>query len=143
MNHYDLDPDAQRRASEKRLWAYLENYIAPYHPWLRRRYREAGIDPRRIRSIADFRNLPIIEKKDLQAAPLMFILRPGMPGSPPLPDGYDVEPLRRSDLARYAAGAFLRIPRDPSQQVRRDSLRNRIRRIGMREWLPIHTHFST
>jgi len=143
MSYYDLEPDAQRAANAERLFSYLRNYIVPYHPWLRRRYREAGIDPRRIRSIEDFRKLPIIEKKDLQSAPLMFVLRPALPGGPPLPDGYDVEPLRRSTLFGYAARAALGIPRDPSRQVRHDSLRERVRRLGMLEWLPIHSHFST
>src|SRR4029077_1481601 len=66
MNLYDLEPAAQRRASEKRLLGYLTKYVAPYHPFLRKLYRESGIDASRIRTIEEFRRLPIIDKKHLQ-----------------------------------------------------------------------------
>lgn len=143
MNFYDLDPEAQQKAAERRLLRYFRDYVAPYHPYLRKFYREAGIDPRQIRTIEDFRQLPLIEKKHLQSDPLMFIVRAASPGAPKLPQGYDCEPLRNVTLLKYAARAALNIPRNPAYFVRKDSFRERMRRQGEREWLPIHTHFST
>ncbi len=143
MNFYDLDPEAQQRAAEHRLLRYFRDYIAPYHPYLRKFYREQGIDPRQIRTIEDFRRLPIVEKKHLQAHPWMFVVRAAVPGTPPLPEGYDCEPLRRSTLLKYAVKAAWNIPRNPAYLVRKDSFRERMKRHGELEWLPIHTHFST
>jgi phenylacetate-CoA ligase len=143
MSFYDLDSADQKEAAERRLLRYFRSDVASYHPFLRKLYRENGIDPRQIRSMEAFRQLPIIEKKHFQPDPLLFILRAQVPGAPPLPEGYDCEPLRKSTLIRYAAKALLRIPRDPAYLVRKESLRGRMRRVGMREWLPIHTHFST
>lgn len=142
MNLYDLEPTAQRYASEKRLLRYLRDYVASYHPFLRKLYRENGIDVSRIRTIEEFRRLPIIDKKHLQSDPLMFILRPRMPGAPALPQGYDSTPLRKTTLLNYAFKALWRW-NDPAYMVRQDSFRERVRRLGMLEWLPIHTHFST
>src|SRR5688572_23213421 len=143
MNFYDMDAGAQRAASERRLLRFLREYVAPYHPFLRKLYGEAGIDPRRIRTMEDFRQLPLTEKKHFQSDPLMFILRPQLPGGPPLPPGYNCETLPNATMLRYAVTAALRSFRDPACQVRKESLRDRIRRVGMLEWLPIHTHFST
>jgi phenylacetate-CoA ligase len=142
VNFYDLEPTAQRHASERRLLSYLRDYVAPYHPFLRKLYRESGIDVSRIRTMEDFRKLPIIDKKQLQSDPLMFILRPWMPGTPPLPEGYGTERLPKSTLLKYAIKAAWTW-NHPAYMVRRDSFRERIRRLGLLEWLPIHTHFST
>src|SRR5262249_10305493 len=133
---------AQRRASEQRLLRYLRDYVAPYHPFLRKFYRDNGIDVSRISSIDEFRRLPIIDKKHLQSDPLMFILRPRQPGGAALPPGYDTEPLPKKTLLRYAVKAAWQF-NDPAYLVRKDSFRDRMRRLGMLEWLPIHTHFST
>ena len=143
MNLYDLNPVAQRAAVERRLLNYFRNYIARYHPFLRKLYREKGIDPFKIRSIEDFRRLPIIDKNDFQADPLMFVLRPELPRASSLANGYDSEPLPKTTVLGYAAKALWRGLTDPAYLVRSDTLRDRIRRVGMLEWLPIHTHFST
>ena len=55
MNFYDLDAAAQQRQSFARLTRYLRDYVQPFHPYLRKRYREAGISLDRIRTI---RGLP-------------------------------------------------------------------------------------
>jgi phenylacetate-coenzyme A ligase PaaK-like adenylate-forming protein len=143
MNLYDIDPARQREITERRLLRYLRDYVAPYHPYLRKTWREHGIDPRNIRTMEDFRKLPILEKEPLQSHPLLFILRAKVRGAPPLPDGYDCEPLGRGKLVQYALKAALGSRRDLSALVRHDSFRERMRREGMLEWLPIHTHFST
>jgi phenylacetate-CoA ligase len=142
MNFYALDPARQQELAGSRLLKYLREYVAPYHPFLRRLYGDAGIDLHRIQSLEEFRRLPIIDKSHLRQDPLMFILRPATPGGPPMPPGYDTEPLPKSDLLRYGLSAAINLPKDPSRLVRRDSLRDKIRRQAMLEWLPIHTHVS-
>jgi phenylacetate-coenzyme A ligase PaaK-like adenylate-forming protein len=143
VNFYDLEPDAQRRASATRLFRYLRDYVVPYHPYLRRLYREAGVDVTRLRTPDDVRRLPIIDKTHLRADPQLFLLRPTVPGGPALPDGYQTEPLRKSTALKYAAQALLNYPRDPSRFVRKTSLMERIKRRGLLEWQPIHYHVST
>jgi phenylacetate-CoA ligase len=143
MNFYDLDPVRQQEAARERLFKYVRNYVAPYHPFLRRRCREQGIDLRNIRSAEEFSRLPLIDKNDLARNPLMFILRPSSSGAPPLPDGFESEPLPKHVVLRHALTAVVNLPRDPAYLVRRDSLKEKTRRNGMLEWLPIHTHASS
>ena len=143
MNFYDLEPDVQRTQAERRLLRYLKDTVARYHPFLRKLYRENGIDPSQIRTMEDFHKLPIIDKRHLQSDPLMFILRPQLSTVAPMTNGFDCETLPTTILLRYAMKALFRGVTDPAYLVRNDSLRDRIRRIGMLEWLPIHTHFST
>lgn len=42
-------------------------YLAQFSPFYRKRFREAGIDPNRIRTIADLGSLPLTSKEDLAA----------------------------------------------------------------------------
>src|SRR3954468_6997160 len=142
MNFYDLDPHAQRAAAERRLLAYLRNYVSRYHPYLRRLYRDNGIDLSRIRSMEAFQRLPIIDKTHLRRDPLLFILRPTVVGGAPLPDGYDSEPLPSSTQLRYLLKGALNLSGDAAHLVRRASLKDKARRQGLQEWLPIHTHAS-
>ena len=143
MNFYDLDPQAQQQAAERRLLAYLRDYVTRYHPFLRQFYRAQGIDLAAIRSMHDFYKLPIIDKTHLRSNPLLFVLRPATPGGLPLPEGFDTEPLPAATTLRYALQAALNMPRDPAALVRRESVSERARRRGMLEWLPIHTHASS
>jgi phenylacetate-CoA ligase len=142
VNYYDLDPDEQRRLSASRLFNYLRRDIVPYHPFLRRLYQKSGVDVSRLRSPDDVRRLPIIDKSDLQADPLAFVLRPAIPGAAGHKD-YETEPLRKSALARYALQALFDIPREYTRLVRAPSFREKIRRRGLLEWQPIHQHVST
>ena len=142
MSFYDLDPDVQQRRAFTRLTRYLRDYVHPFHPYLRKRYREAGVSAARIRTLEDFRRLPILEKKDLQSDTQSFILRPRVPGSPPAAEGMETESLPRGTLLRYAARALLNRPPDYMRLVRQDGLKERIRRRGLREWLPVHFHVS-
>jgi phenylacetate-CoA ligase len=140
VSFYSLDPARQQELAFARTVNYLRDYVGRYHPYLRKLYRESGIDLSKIRTLDDFRKLPIIEKKHLQSDPLAFILRPKIPGQP---SDYDTEPLPKTTLLKYALQAATRFPRDPVYRVRHDPLRQRIRRIGSLEWLPIHTQAST
>ncbi len=143
MNFYNLDPTRQQTLAARHTIAYVREYVGRYHPFLRKFYRDAGVDLSQLKTIEDFCELPLLEKKDLQSDPLMFILRPSIPGGVPLPEGYDTEPLPKATLFKYALQAATGIPRDPVYAVRHDPLRERMRRIGSLEWLPIHTQVST
>ncbi len=125
MNFYDLDPEVQQRQAFARLTRYLRDYVQPYHPYLRKRYREAGIALGDIRTLEDFRRLPILEKDDLRNDPQSFVLRPKAPGGPPFPEGMETDPLPRTTLARYAAQALLNRPPDHSFLVRKGGLKDR------------------
>lgn len=142
MSFYDLDPAEQQRQSFARLTRYLREYVAPFHPYLRKRYRDAGIALDAIHTLEDFQKLPILEKEDLRSDPQSFVLRPRTPGGPPFAPGMETEPLSRGTLARYAAQALFNRPPDYSLQVRKDGLKDRIRRRGLQEWMPVHFHVS-
>jgi len=135
--------EQQRRESAQRLIRYLRDYVGPFHPYLRRKYREAGIDLNSLREPQDIQRLPLIEKSDLASDPLMFILRPRTPGSPPLPEGFDTQPLPKAKLLKYVAQAIFNWPRDPLNDGREFTLKEKIRRRGLLEWQPIHHHVST
>jgi len=143
MSFYDLDPGDQQARALERLLRYLREYAGRYHPFLRRLYREKGIDLAALRTASDVNSLALVTKDDLRAHPALFVLQPRVPGGPPLPDGYDTEPLHRSAIAKYALRAMLNRPTDHSQEVRHPTLREKIRRRGQYEWLPIHYHAST
>jgi phenylacetate-CoA ligase len=139
---YELDPRRQRKQSFLRLTRYLRDYILPYHPYLRRLYRKHGIDLSRLREPEDLRQLPLLTKAHFRENPQAFILRPAFDGIEGLA-GYETLPPRRSMLLRYALQALLHLPRDPTEVFRRPSLRERARRRGEWEWLPIHFHASS
>ncbi len=142
MNFYDLDPRDQRERSAHRLFKYLREYVEPYHPFLRRAYREAGVDLSRLKKADDIQRLPIIDKNHLRADPLLFVLRPEMPGVPSTP-GYETAPLRKASVLKYVSEVIRNRPRDFSLDVRRTSFQDRVKRRGLAEWLPIHFHVST
>jgi len=143
MNLYDIDPELQQEQALSKLLDYLRNYVGRFHPYLRRLYREKGVDLARLRTRADLLSLPLIQKDDLRSNPALFVLQPRAPGGPLLPDGFDTERLGAGAIAKYALRATLNFPRDHSQAVRRPTLREKITRRGQFEWLPIHYHAST
>lgn len=142
MNFYDLDPRIQRQQSLARLFAYVRDYVYPYSPYLRKRYREAGVDVNRLRTADDLRRLPILDKDDLRNDPQAFILRPSFPGVP-MPEGYETQRIGRRMLARYVRQALTNRPREYSHLVRQPTFRERVRRRALLEWMPIHFHVST
>ena len=143
MNFYELDPEDQRRASAARLFRYVREYIYPYHPYLRRLYQKERIDLSKLRTPDDLRRLPIIDKSHLQSNPQLFVLRPTVEGSPPLPDSYETEPPRKSSLAKYVIQTLANYPRDHTRLVWKPTFQEQVRRRGLLEWQPIHYIFST
>jgi phenylacetate-coenzyme A ligase PaaK-like adenylate-forming protein len=143
VNFYSMDREQQRKASAQRLFRYVREFVEPYHPFLRRLYRDCGVKVDRLKSLDDIRRLPIIDKSHLQSDPLSFILRPTMGGAAPLRDGLETRPPRGMTIAKYAAQALANYPREYWQLVRESTLREKIRRRGLLEWQPIHTHVST
>ena len=143
MSFYDLDPTEQQAIALQRLFRYLRECVGRYHPYLRHLYREKGVALEALRTSHDLNSLPLIGKDDIRAHPALFILQPHVPGTHALPNGYDTEPLPPGAIAKYALKAMLNRPVDHSLAVRHPSLRERIRRRGQHEWLPIHFHAST
>ena len=142
MNPYDLEPAEQRQWSLLRLLRYLREYVGPFHPYLRRRYAEQGIDLAEIKTLKDLQRLPIIDKDDLRDDPQAFILRPRFPGVP-LPEGYDTQPVPRKTLLKYITQAVRNQPREYTHLVRQPTLKEKIRRRALLEWSPVHFHAST
>ena len=142
MNYYDLEPGEQKKQALARLFKYLRDYVQPYHPYLRKLYRERGVDVSKLRTADDLRRLPVIDKKNLREDPQLFILRPNSPDAP-LPSGYETEALSKGQLLKYLFQAIAAWPSDASHLVRREGLKDLARRQAFREWLPIHFHVST
>jgi phenylacetate-coenzyme A ligase PaaK-like adenylate-forming protein len=141
-NYYDLEPQEQRAQAAARLIKYLREYVQPYHPYLRKLYREKGVDLAKLKTADDIRRLPIIDKNDLRANPQLFVLQPTFPGVPS-PAGYETAPITRSKMLSYMYQAARNRPRDYSRLVRQESFREQVRRRALMEWLPIHFHVST
>ena len=142
MNFYDLDPESQRRKSLRRLFRFLRRYVAPYHPYYRRKFREASIVLSSLVAEADLHKLPVTTKDELRSDPLAFILRPAVADNPP-PEGFDSSPLGARQILKYVWQAGVNRPREYSHLVRRPTFRERVRRRALMEWLPIHFHVST
>jgi len=138
-----MDGEEQRQASAQRLFKYLREYVVPYHPYLRRLYRQSGIDVRRLNSPEDVQKLPLINKSHLQSDPVAFILHPTTPGAVPLHDGYETESIRNKTLLKYALQSLVNVPHDYSNEVRDPTFREKMRKRGLLEWQPVHTHVST
>ncbi|HUL16135.1 MAG TPA: AMP-binding protein [Terriglobales bacterium] len=143
MNFYDAEPGRQQALALERLFIYLREYVGKYHPYLRRLYREKGISLQKLRTRADLLSVPLLYKDQLRANPSLLIMQPHVPGGPSLPDGYGTEALKWRTILKYGLQATLNRPRDFSLAVRHPTLREKIRRRGQLEWLPIHFHSST
>lgn len=142
MNLYDLDPQQQRQVSFGRLKKYLQKYVEPYHPYLRKKFREQGVDLSKLKSPDDIRRLPIIDKDDLRNDPRAFILQPTFPGIDP-PPGVETANISRGKLLKYALQAAFNRPKEYTHLVRQPSFKEKIRRRALLEWWPVHFHAST
>jgi phenylacetate-coenzyme A ligase PaaK-like adenylate-forming protein len=142
VNYYDLEPQQQRKQAANRLFAYLREYVAPYHPYLRKLYRERKVDLSKLKKPEDIQRLPIIDKNDLRFNPQLFILQPTFPGVPG-PKDYETAPIARRKMLHYMFQAARNRPREFSHLVRRSSFRDQVRQRALHEWLPIHFHVST
>jgi phenylacetate-coenzyme A ligase PaaK-like adenylate-forming protein len=84
---YEWSPEEQREYSLAKLLKYIEDYVYPFHPYYRKVFMDRGLDPRKFRSYADLRRIPVTTRAEVLADQRAFVLRPGTSG-----DG-DVEPL--------------------------------------------------
>ena len=55
----------QRRIQNDKLHRFLTDVIAPFSPYYRKLFAEHKIDPRRVRTVEDLRQLPFTSKADL------------------------------------------------------------------------------
>lgn len=142
MNFYRLPPQRQRAKALEKLIRYIRSCIAPYHPYYRRRFKELGIEPSRLRSYEDILRLPVASKEDFRKDPRAFVLQPKFPGrEEAIP--YDTERIARRFLLKYLFQALFNCPRDPVTLFRREDLKGKIARRAVLEWLPIHFHATS
>jgi len=140
MNPYLIDPQAQKEYSFNRLLRYLKKVVYPYHPYLRKKYKDAGIDVNRIRSYSDFCRLPVVSKADYRTDPIAFILQPTFPGRE---SAYDTARIGPGFLLRYAYQAAFNRPREYIHLYRKmDFGEGKVGRRAALEWMPIHFHAS-
>lgn len=138
---FRLSPARQREKSLHNLLRYLREYVFPYHPHVRRTYRELGIDPGHIRSYEDFTRLPVITKADYRKDPRSFILQPKFPTKESLIP-YDTARISRKLLIGHVAKAVFNMPRDRVNDFRTMDLKDKIARRIVLDWMPIHFHAS-
>jgi phenylacetate-CoA ligase len=60
-----LSVPEQRRIQNEKLHRYLTEVIAPFSPYYKRLFAEHKIDPRRIKTVYDLRQMPFTSKADL------------------------------------------------------------------------------
>ncbi|MEW5947585.1 MAG: hypothetical protein AB1742_15455 [bacterium] len=142
MNFYKLPPDAQKEVSLKRLIRYIQKVIYPYHPYLRRRYADEGIDVGGLRTYEDITRLPVVKKQDYRADPRAFILQPKFPGREDAA-AYDTARIAPGFLLKYAWQALTNRPRDFAHLYRPLTfLTGKVGRRAALEWMPVHFHAS-
>jgi len=139
---YRAEPEIQKQESFSRLLRYLKHYVEPYHPYLRKRFHEEGIDLNAIKSYDDFCRLPVITKADYRTDARAFILQPKFPGREhQIP--YDTAPIARKMLLKYLSQAIFDVPHDFSGYFRKNKFKeDKVGRRAAWEWLPIHFHGS-
>ena len=142
-NFYLLSPERQREESFARLKKYIRKVVYPYHPYYRKMFKDAGINPSDIREPDDLSRIPLTKKDDYRGDPIAFILQPKFPGEPAR---YDTERIGIDFILKYLAQAIFNIPRDYAALYRaniHDSFAYlKIGRRVAQEWLPIHFHAS-
>ena len=139
MNLFRVSPQRQERICFRRLRRYLVSEIGRYHPFLRRRYRAAGVDVRAIRTPADLARLPLVHKQDLRKHYVDFILQPTAPGRPS-PAG--TAPPSAAKAAKFFVQSLLNVPRDPARLFRKTGFAEKLKRRALLEYYPIHFHVS-
>jgi phenylacetate-coenzyme A ligase PaaK-like adenylate-forming protein len=60
-----LTVSEQRRIQNEKLRRFLVDVIAPFSPYYRKLFAEHKVDPRRVRTVEDLRQLPFTSKADL------------------------------------------------------------------------------
>ncbi|MGB9734819.1 MAG: phenylacetate--CoA ligase family protein [bacterium] len=140
-NFLTLPPEIQRKRAFNNLLTYIKHYVYPYHPYIRKTYKELGIDPSRIKTYDDFIQLPIITKSEYRKDPLSFILQPTFPTAE-FQSRYDTAMISKRLLIKYLSQAIFNIPRDRVQAYREITFKEKIMRRIIHEWFPIHFHAS-
>ncbi|MEW6202680.1 MAG: AMP-binding protein, partial [bacterium] len=132
----------QQELSLRRLIRYIQDVVYPYHPYLRKKYKELGIDVRRLRTREDIANLPLVMKKDYREDPRAFILQPKFPGrEEQIP--YNTARIAPKWILKYLLQAVTNRPRDYANLYRPMPLiEGKIARRAALEWMPIHFHAS-
>jgi len=142
MNRFlKLSPWKQKELSVKRLLYYIKHYVYPYHPYIRKTYKQLGINLDKINTYEDFTNLPLITKTDYRKDPRAFILQPKFPTRESL-ISYDTAMIDKRLLIKYILQAIFNIPADKVSQYRTMSIKEKITRRIIQEWFPIHFHAS-
>ncbi|MCL4478571.1 MAG: hypothetical protein M1381_05660 [Deltaproteobacteria bacterium] len=142
MNKFlKLSPRKQKKESIERLLHYIKHYVYPYHPYIRKTYKEMGINPDMLKTYEDFINLPLITKTDYRKDPRAFILQPKFPTKESL-TAYDTAMIDKRLLIKYLLQAIFNIPVDKVSQYRNMSLKDKITRRVTQEWFPLHFHAS-
>lgn len=69
---------SSQRHQDAKLAAYLRKEVGAHHPYYRERFRELGIRPSQIRSVADLKHIPglITQKRDIVGRDRDFVLQP-------------------------------------------------------------------
>lgn len=60
-----LPVDEQRKIQNEKLHRFLNDIVAPFSPYYRKLFAQHGIDPGKIKSVADLRHIPFTTKPDL------------------------------------------------------------------------------
>lgn len=136
-----LPPLIQKEKALRNLLNYLKHYVYPYHPYIRKTYKELGIDPYKIKTYEDFIKLPLITKSDYRKAPLSFILQPRFP-TKEFQSKEDTAMIRKQLLIKYLFQAIFNVQKDKVQTYRQLTLKEKITRRVIHEWFPIHFHAS-
>lgn len=141
-NFYKLSVEEQKEISLRRLIKYIKEIVYPYHPFLRKLYKEKGIDVYNLRTQEDIASLPIIKKDDLRKDPLSFILQPKFPAREHLIK-YDTERISPKFLLKYFYQAITNNPKEWTHIYRKQSfIEGKVGRRAAMEWFPIHFHAS-
>lgn len=135
---YYWSKEKQKKWSEKQLINYIKNYVYPYHPYYRRKFKELSINPAKIKSYDDILKLPLTTKEDMVEEYEAFILQPKFPGQKSL---YDTAPIAKANFLKYLLQA-LAVKGFAAETPSHRTLRYRIEQMARREWYPIHFHAS-
>ncbi len=131
--------EKQRKEVEKRLTAYIREYIYPYHPHYRRLFKENGIDPASIRTYRDVQQIPFTYLHDIVTHPREFILQPKLgPGS----EDYGTEPLNKKYIAHAMRRKNSILKPRKTRYLGKLSPEEKEIMCIKNEWQPIHLHLG-
>lgn len=139
MNFYKLSPQQQKNIAVRNLIRFIQEYVEPYHPYYRSRFKKAGVNVNSLRTYEDITRLPVISKDDYRPDPVAFILQPTFPGVPPR---YETAKINKKHLLKFVLQAILNEPEELAFLYRKADLKEKVARRIAREYMPIHFHAS-